>query len=85
VEICRNLYQQDAPCAVCEAVGRGSALMIPGTHVCPSGWIQEYQGYLMSQYYDYYRTEFICVDGSPEAVDGGSSGTNGALLYHVRT
>jgi len=61
--------------------------MIPGTHVCPSGWTHEYQGYLMTTASDgrHYRTEYICVDGVPDVVPGGNGDGGGqGVLYHVR-
>jgi len=66
--------------------------MIPGTHVCPAGWTQEYHGYLMSQYaieteVPRYRTEYICVDGSPEESikpPGQSGQDNQSVFYYVR-
>ena len=58
--------------------------MIPGTQVCPPGWTQEYKGHLMSNKYSYQRTEYVCVDESPEVIPGGGANQNGALFYYVR-
>ena len=81
----RKLLDQDAPCAVCEPVGRVN-LMVPGTYNCPQGWTQEYKGYLMSSHYTHARSsEYICVDEAPEGVNGGTVSVNGALLYFVTT
>ena len=38
----------DIPCAVCLATIRSTQIMMPGTYECPSGWMREYYGYLMS-------------------------------------
>ena len=82
----RKLLQQDIPCAVCEAVGRGAALMIPGTHVCPGGWTSEYKGYIVSAHNQHTRTaEFVCMDLSPEGLPGGQMNENGALFNFVTT
>ena len=60
--------------------------MIPGTHVCPGGWTSEYKGYLMAEYYDRaHPTEYVCVDGTPEALPGGHTNVDGGLFYYVRT
>ena len=81
-----NLYQHDAPCAVCHAASRGSHVMIPARNVCPSGWTLEYKGYLMSAHHGHNgRTQFICVDGNAEATTGSHADKNGALLYFVES
>ncbi|XP_028411428.1 collagen alpha-3(IV) chain-like [Dendronephthya gigantea] len=80
-----NLHDHEATCAVCEAENRGSQLMIPARNVCPSGWTLEYKGYLMSDHISHKRTEFICVDSNPDAVQGTQSNLNGGLLYVVES
>lgn len=80
----KSLYQHDAPCALCYVRTRGSQIMIPGTNKCPAGWSREYKGYLMTSHYNHaHPSEYVCVDEGAEAVDGGHSDTNGALLYVV--
>ncbi|CAB4037067.1 Hypothetical predicted protein [Paramuricea clavata] len=82
----QNLYNHDAPCAVCYTESRSSHLMIPARNVCPSGWTLEYKGYLMSAYYGHTgRTQFTCVDGNAEGTTGSQSGQDGALLYFVES
>ena len=44
----KNLHNSDAPCAVCFVKSRGSMLMMPARNDCPSGWIIDYHGYLMT-------------------------------------
>ncbi|XP_028402161.1 uncharacterized protein LOC114525143 [Dendronephthya gigantea] len=79
-----NIEDDNAPCAVCQAKSRVSHMMIPARNVCPSGWTMEYKGYLMTAHYGHKgRTQFICVDGDPEATHGSHKSTNGALLYFV--
>ena len=80
----RNLHDHEAPCVVCFAKSRGSMLMMPARNDCPSGWTEEYHGYLMTAYYNHkHSTYFICVDGDPEYVRGTHANKNGALLYPV--
>ncbi|XP_067024550.1 collagen alpha-3(IV) chain-like [Acropora muricata] len=80
----RNLHDHDAPCAVCFVKSRGSMLMMPARNDCPSGWTEEYHGYLMTAFRgEEHASEFICVDGNPEHVSGSNQNKNGALLYPV--
>ena len=80
----RNLHDHEAPCVVCFAKSRGSRLMMPAKNDCPSGWTEEYHGYLMTAYYNHkHSTDFICVDGDSEFVPGSDANKNGALLYPV--
>jgi len=52
----------DVPCAVCYVSQRSSVYMVPAKTTCPNGWIQEYYGYLMSEYYKYNPSQYSCVD-----------------------
>lgn len=80
-----NLNDHDAPCAVCYVRSRGSQLMMPARNDCPSGWAEEYHGYLMTAHYSHKSTrDFICVDREAEYVPGSQSNQNGALLYLVQ-
>ncbi|XP_068683190.1 collagen alpha-1(VII) chain-like [Montipora foliosa] len=80
----RNLHDHDAPCVVCFVTSRSSMLMMPARNDCPSGWTEEYHGYLMTEYGGHTHTrDFICVDGDPEYVPGSHANKNGALLYPV--
>ena len=79
-----NLHDHEAPCAVCFVKSRGSLLMIPAQNDCPSGWTEEYHGYLMTAYYDHAnQKDYVCVDKDPEYVLGSQESKDGALLYHV--
>ncbi|XP_078619188.1 uncharacterized protein LOC144886434 [Branchiostoma floridae x Branchiostoma japonicum] len=78
-----SVQDHDVPCAVCHVASRGSKLMIPARLSCPSGWTREYKGYLMTERYNHYRSEFVCVDGEPETRPGGHVNHNGALFYPV--
>ena len=80
----RNIHDHEAPCVVCFVKSRGSMLMMPARNDCPSGWTEEYHGYLMTEYYGHkHSRDFICVDGDPEYVPGTHANKDGALLYPV--
>ena len=80
----RKLQDHDAPCVVCFTKSRGSMLMMPARNDCPSGWTEEYHGYLMTERHSHrHSSDFICVDGDPEYVPGSHADKNGALLYAV--
>ncbi|XP_078598014.1 uncharacterized protein LOC144874063 [Branchiostoma floridae x Branchiostoma japonicum] len=77
-------FAQDVPCAVCYVPTRGSELMIPARNTCPTGWIKEYDGYLMASHYSHASAkEYVCMDGQPETVPDGDANQNGALFYLV--
>ena len=79
-----GLRYQNIPCAVCEVSTRSKHLMVPGTYQCPTGWTQEYSGWLMSANKGHKgRTMFVCLDKDPEAIPGHQHNTNGAFMYHV--
>ena len=80
----RNLYKHNAPCVVCFVKLRGSLLMMPARNDCPSGWTEEYHGYLMTEYHKHpNQKDFVCVDKDPEYVPGSHAGRREALLYPV--
>ena len=78
-----GLANQNIPCAVCEVSTRSKHLMVPGTYECPTGWTQEYSGWLMSAYQGYKRTMFVCLDKDPQTVPGHQHQTEGTVMYHV--
>ena len=75
------VHNHDVPCAVCHVVQR-SVLMIPGQYTCPTGWTREYYGYLVSEYHEYHRSTYECMDISPET-SGSQANEDGALFHHV--
>lgn len=78
----RPLHDFEARCAVCETQA-DMELMIPGTRSCPSGWTEQYDGFLMSHHHAQAKpTNAICVDQNPVAF-GTPTNHNGALLYTV--
>ncbi|XP_066279564.1 short-chain collagen C4-like [Branchiostoma lanceolatum] len=79
-----SLLNHDVPCAVCYVPTRGSKLMIPARNTCPTGWTQEYHGYLMAGDHTHPGAkEYVCVDEQPEAVPGGHENKQGAMFYPV--
>ena len=78
-----SVHQHNVPCAVCYTSTRETVVMIPARLTCPSSWTQEYQGYLMAEYHNHYRTMFECVDQSPQSIPGSIANTDGALFYHI--
>ena len=80
----RSKHDHAPVCAVCQAPkGTSSALMIPARNVCPSDWRLEYKGYLMAEYWNHKRTQYVCVDTDLEIEPGTGGDQNGALLYRV--
>ena len=82
----KTLHNHEAPCVICFVKSRGSMLIMPARNDCPSGWTEEYHGYLMTEEYRHKSSKvFICVDSVPEYVPGsGSKGNHAhALLYPV--
>ena len=78
-----DLFNRDVPCAVCRTT-RSSSIMIPGRTNCYSGWTVEYSGYLVSTFHGQAAPiEYVCLDGDPEAIDGGKANENGHVIYLV--
>lgn len=76
-----SFQNREAECAVCEANAK-TMLMVPGTVVCPSGWTQQYWGYLMAQHYTHTPGEWVCVINNP-TLFGNTANSNGNLWYPV--
>ena len=79
-------HDHNVPCAVCYASTHEAVFMLPARTSCPTGWIREYYGYLMSeatQWSHHSRTRFECVDKDQESLPGTQANTNGALFYNV--
>ena len=73
----------NAVCAVCLASTREIVLMIPAKTSCPSGWTEEYEGYLMAENRNHRRSTFECVDKQFVPVPGSQGSVDAALLYNV--
>ncbi|XP_070185046.1 uncharacterized protein [Littorina saxatilis] len=86
-------HDHDVPCSVLPCKGRrnvclasrSTTIMVPGTLSCPSGWTSQYTGHLVSQYTDYFATEYVCLDSSPEHGINDESNENGLLFYYLIT
>ena len=74
---------QNAVCAVCLASTREMVLMIPAKTSCPSGWTEEYEGYIMSGHRAKQRTMFQCVDRHFVPVPGSHVDAEAAHFLHV--
>jgi len=75
----------DVPCAVCHVSNRTAVYMVPAKYTCPTGWIREYYGYLMTEYNgnDRQRTQYTCFDTALKPVPGSSANNNGLVFYFV--
>ena len=62
-------------CALCE-VAASDTLMIPGTVECPSGWLMEYNGYVMANHHGSTKGEYVCVDRNPTPSTTGDTNAN---------
>ncbi len=78
-----NNHDHNVPCAVCFVSTRVTSLMLPARIECPSSWILEYTGYLMTNAYSQQRAMFECVDQNPDRIPGSAPNNDGALFYHV--
>ena len=79
-----GLKDHNVPCAVCRSKRRSSLLMIPAFTECVHGWTKEYGGYLTAGHHAHKgRTEYVCMDGDPEADPAGYRDEDGALFFAV--
>ena len=58
-------------------------MMIPGRLTCDDGWTKEYSGVLASDYHNYKKASYVCLDADPETVPGSSANVNGGLFRSV--
>ncbi|XP_067136264.1 uncharacterized protein [Centruroides vittatus] len=79
----QSVNKEDAVCSVCYVRTRSVTLMIPGKRSCPEEWTLEYVGYLMAAHFKNHRTDFICVDESPEGKPSGENTNGGSFLYPI--
>ncbi|XP_071826855.1 uncharacterized protein [Apostichopus japonicus] len=82
-----NILNSEAPCAVCQATGRQSLVVIPGSVECfGEGWTLEYRGYMMSSLYTAYKSEFVCVDDHAEGIhrSGANNDESTIVPVHVK-
>ncbi|XP_022303428.2 uncharacterized protein LOC111110998 [Crassostrea virginica] len=76
----------DVPCAVCHVTIATSSLMIPAKTTCPSEWTMQYNGYLVSDYFNYKAFDYICLHNDAEYMTEGARrhNDNGHILYPVQ-
>ena len=79
-----NRHNQNAPCCLCKT-RRSTVVMFPARTNCFPGWTLEYTGYLAAGVRNYSLTNYVCVDSSPEALDGVAKSDDEAILYNVET
>lgn len=61
-------------------------MMIPARDDCPTGWTNEYSGYLATESSDHYRSQFLCFDRSLETIAGGEGNhADAAEAWNVET
>jgi len=77
-----QLNDQEVPCVVC-LTPHTNTVMIPAKATCHPGWILEYSGFLMTEYYQYHRRDYVCMDGDAEPLDDSYGNQNGALFHFV--
>ena len=68
--------ERNIPCALCQAIGCNSMIMIPSHHTCPSGWHMECNGYIMTKLSSSQGSSmYHCVDkGLQQLQIPGSAG-----------
>ena len=77
-----DILNHDIPCALCYA-NHSTSLMIPAKFTCPSGWTNEYYGYLMTSLGYQSKVEYMCVDKAFKNTKRRSKVDKGLLLYPV--
>ena len=80
-----NVTEHNAPCAVCYVPTRATTIMVPAKTSCPSSWTREYYGYLMTEYDNFYRSSYNCLDNSLDVVAGTEDTESPALFYYTIT
>ena len=74
----------NVPCSLCEATGRGDKIMIPSRYVCPDGWHEEYNGYIMAGHYNQEGSSmYYCIDENLEQIKGSGGDHDGSDLHTV--
>lgn len=75
---------RDIPCAVCQTIRQSQVLTVPGKHSCPDDtWTLEYNGYIMTEHGNHYRSTFECIDKEMEVVPDVRQSYYSATFYHA--
>jgi len=81
----KDIFDNDAPCAVCYNPKASTHYMSAGRPDCPStDMTLEYYGYLVADATMHQSTEYICLDNAPEVIPGGEANDNQAVLFPVQ-
>ena len=79
-----HVQNNNMPCSLCEATGRGDKIMIPSHYVCPDGWHKEYNGYIMAGHHNQEGSSmYYCIDENLEQIKGTRSDDTGYDLWTV--
>jgi hypothetical protein len=78
----KTIGNRDVPCCACHT-RRSSIVMVPARNQCHEGWTLEYQGYLSGGYDGHFASDFVCLDGEPEVLEGGEGNADGKLFYFI--
>ena len=82
--ILNHVHNNNMPCSLCEATGRGDKIMIPSHYVCPNGWHKEYNGYIMAGSAGQEGSSmYYCIDENLEQIKGTGGSDGGYYLYTV--
>ena len=80
-----TLQDHDVPCALCYTPGRGTVYRFPAKTSCPTGWKEEYQGYLMAGHAALKTTIVpVCLDKDPEEMPNGGENQYNADFFHMK-
>ena len=79
-----HLTNYEMSCALCRTT-LSMTFMLPGSSECPSGWITEYNGYLMSESLSggHIGKSTICVDATAQAI-GSRTDSNPSMVYVMK-
>ena len=80
-ELSPDLQDFGVPCAACYTPERGSKIMLPARNSCPASWTVEYNGFLVSERFDYHRLSYECLDADPEPIPGTGGNEDGPLFH----
>lgn len=79
-----NLVYCDIPCSVCYASARSAQITIPGRITCPSTWLREYYGYLMTEGFSNDGSRVpVCVDVNADGVPASQSPIGQSVLLFI--